>query len=203
MIRRPQPVPSIFRSFRSASPDAFLVQAEQPTLAVVGLLEGAVRRAVVTLVELVLVVERRGVQRLVPAQLGDLVLDEAVVIAVRRVLARGQRDGPPEPKVHVHLAGPERVEGPGALAAQPQRAHPYRTHSHIFLEEPQEIGTTFDRDLDVLYHRLPGREAPPGADTAAEVVGAVQGDQLAVDVRAPVATRPEPPDRRLLHPEGT
>src|SRR6202046_5071467 len=128
MLRRPQPVPSVFASLplcgALAIPDAFLVQAAQAPFAVVGALERVVGLAVVELVELVLAVERRRVQRLVPVQATDLVLDEAIEISVR--LARGQRHGPPEPEVHVHLTGLERIQGPGALAAQAQRAHPYR-----------------------------------------------------------------------------
>ena len=182
-------------------PDTLLVQAEQAALAVVSALERAVRLAVVELVELVFGVERRGVQRLVPGQPGDLVLHEAVVVAVCRVLAGRQRHGPPEPEVHVHLAGPERVEGPGALAAQPQRAHPYRTHPHICRKIPQELGAAFDRDLDVLDHRLARREVPLPRQRAAQAVAAVQGDQLPVHVRAPVAPRPQPPDHWLLHSE--
>src|SRR5712664_2320613 len=117
----------------SASLDAFLIQAEQTVLVVVGALERAVRFAVVKPVELVLRVERRGIQRLVPVQPRHLVLHEAVVVAVGP--ARGQRHGPPEPEVHVHLAGPYGVKRPDPPAAQSQRAHPYRTHSHLLLEK--------------------------------------------------------------------
>src|SRR5579863_8149552 len=112
MPRRPRLVPScVFPSLDglycintgSASPDTLLVQAEQAPLPVVGALERPVRLAVVATVKLVLGVEGRGVERLVPVQLGDLVLDQAVVIAVGPV--RGQGHRAPEPEVHVDLAG--------------------------------------------------------------------------------------------------
>src|ERR1035438_4153682 len=60
----------------------------------------------------------------------------------------------------------------------------------------------FDRDLHVLDHRLAGRELPPGHQGVTETMTPVEGDQLAVDVTAPVTTRPQPPDHRLLHTEG-
>src|SRR5260370_38864550 len=106
MPRRPRLVPSCaFPSLDglfcintgSASPDTLLVQAEQAPLPVVGALERPVRLAVVAPVELVLGVEGRGIQRLVPVQLGDLVLDQAVVVAVGP--GRGPGHPPPDPGV--------------------------------------------------------------------------------------------------------
>ena len=38
---------------------------------------------------------------------------------------------------------------------------------------------------------------------AGETIAAIQGDQLAVDIRAPVTTRPHPPDQRFLYSEGS
>ena len=142
----------------SASRDALLVQAEQAALAVVGALERAVRLAVVAPVEVVLGVERRGIQRLVPV--------EPAPPRPRRGGCGSRRPGPRaaarSPRTRSSRTPRRAVvgKGPDALAAQSQRAHPYRTHSHIFLEKSQELGTTFDRDLHVLDDRLPWREVP-------------------------------------------
>src|SRR5438270_14046780 len=86
-------------SLLSASADALLVQVQQAAVAVVCVLQRLVGVTVVAPAELVLGVERRGVQRLVAAERGDLVLHQAVVIAF---LATGrQRHRAPEPEVLV------------------------------------------------------------------------------------------------------
>src|SRR5260370_32532991 len=65
-------------------------------------LELGIFRAVVPLPELLLGVERRGVQALLAAERAHLVLDLAVVMAVRG--AGRQRHGAPEAEVDVDLA---------------------------------------------------------------------------------------------------
>src|SRR3981081_470629 len=85
-------------------------------------LELGVFGAVVPLPELLLGVERRGVQALVTAERGHLVLDLAVVMAVRG--AGRQRHGAPEAEVDVDLPGPQRVQRPGGLAAGGSGAAP-------------------------------------------------------------------------------
>src|SRR5271165_4099549 len=204
MTRTPPLVPFSCVPFRwsdaSASADTLLVEGEQAPFAVIGALEGAVGVAVVAPVKVVLGVERRGIQRLLPVQLRDLVLDEAVVVVVRPAFR--QRNGAPEPEVHVHRTRLQRVEGPDTLVAQPQRTHPYRAHSHIFLEKSQELGTTFDWDLHVLDDELSWREVAPCVEDVGEAVAPVEADELAVHVAAPVTARPQAPDQRFLHTEG-
>src|ERR1700722_10416288 len=87
-----------------------VVEAEQAAAAVVLRLELVIGRAVVPAAELFLRVEGRGVQRLVPAERADLVLDHPVVVAV--ALARRQRGSAPEAEVDVQLARAHRVKRP-------------------------------------------------------------------------------------------
>src|SRR5579875_4129982 len=103
------------RDTSSATAHAFVVKGEQPAATVVLGLELVIDRPVVPAAELLLGVEHGGVQRLVPAERADLLFHHAVVIAV--LPARRQRDRAPEAEVHVHLAGPQRVQRPGVLAA--------------------------------------------------------------------------------------
>src|SRR5260370_8300170 len=103
-------------------------------------LELGIFRAVVPLPELLRGVERRGVQALLAAERAHLVLDLAVVMAVRG--AGRQRHGAPEAEVDVDLPGPQRVQRPAGLTSSgcvrpppppapppPPRAPPTRPHS--------------------------------------------------------------------------
>src|SRR3954447_6995581 len=97
------------------------LQIEQPAVRVVGLLQDLVVRAAVVVPELVLRVERRRVQRLAAAEVGDSSLDGAVV--ERLLLAAGQVDTAPEAEVDVGLVRRERVERPArGRVALPQWA---------------------------------------------------------------------------------
>ena len=55
-----------------------------------------------------------------------------------------------------------------------------------------------ERDLYVLGDELAGRQLAPGVHHAGEAVTLVEGDELAVHVRAPVPARPHPADQRAL-----
>src|SRR3954470_4925846 len=88
------------------------IQIEQPAVRVVGLLQDLVVRATVVVPELVLRVERRRVQRLATAEVGDGPLDGAVV--ERLALAARQVDTAPEPEVDVDVIRRERVERPAS-----------------------------------------------------------------------------------------
>ena len=59
-----------------------------------------------------------------------------------------------------------------------------------------------ERDLHVLGDELAGRQPPPGVHRVGEAVTLVEGDELAVHVRAPVPARPHPADHRPLDAEG-
>src|SRR5260370_41898756 len=76
-------------------------------------LELGIFRAVVPLPELLLGVERRGVQALLAAERAHLVLDLAVVMAVPG--AGRPRHGAPEAEVDVDLPGPQRVHRPNGV----------------------------------------------------------------------------------------
>src|SRR5262245_38703452 len=79
--------------------DALVVQAGQPVFGVVGVLQLPVRApAAVLAPELLLAVVRRRVQRLVPAELGDLAFDDRVVVVAGLVLR--PRHEPPETDAH-------------------------------------------------------------------------------------------------------
>src|SRR3954469_6178547 len=86
-------------SARSRAPDGLGVEVEEAARRVVGLLQHLVPRAAVERPELLGRIERRRVQRLAAPELGDLLLDAAVVVAVG--LAGGQRRGRPEADVDV------------------------------------------------------------------------------------------------------
>src|SRR4051794_23881898 len=91
-------------------------EVEQPGVGVVGLLQQLIRRTTVVGPELVLRVERRRVQGLAAAEVGDRALDRAVV--ERLVLAGRQVDAAPESDVDVRRVRIERVEVPvGARVA--------------------------------------------------------------------------------------
>src|SRR5260370_28465963 len=128
-------------------------------------LELGIFRAVVPLPELLRGVERRGVQALLAAERAHLVLDLAVVMAVRG--AGRQRHGAPEAEVDVDLPGPQRVQRPGGLTAggcgrplpragapQPQRAHPHPAHANPVGGEAEELRAPPDPDLPVLDYVL-------------------------------------------------
>src|SRR5690606_12089398 len=126
----PASEPTIFskmeaRAITSPSPHALVVQIKQAPARVVFPLDRPVDVPVVEPPELVLAVEGRGVERLVPVELVHRGLDEAVVVAVE--LSPWQRYHAPEPEVHVELARFERIERPAR--ARPQRAHPDRRHA--------------------------------------------------------------------------
>ena len=93
-----------------------------------------------------------------PASAVTLSSTMPVVVAV--AAARRQRDSSPESEVHVHLARLQRVQRPGLLAAQPQRAHPHRAHADLAGEDAEELGAALHRDLHVLDDvLLPGQVA--------------------------------------------
>src|SRR3954447_21188632 len=106
------------------------VEIEQTTVRVVGLLQHFVVRAAVVVPELVLRVERRRVQRLPTAEVGDGLLDRAVV--ERLLLAARKVDPTPEAEVDVGLVRPQRVERPARVGvALPQWAEPHRLHAGL------------------------------------------------------------------------
>src|SRR5438270_12173759 len=93
-----------------ASLDGLGVEVEEPTVRVVGLLQKLVRRAAVRRPELILRVERGGVQRLVAIEVRHLALDGPVVERLR--LSIRQVDTAPEPDVDVGRCRVERIEIP-------------------------------------------------------------------------------------------
>src|SRR5215469_9504182 len=115
-----------------------------------------------------------------PAQRADVFFHHPVVIAV--LLSRRQRDGAPEAEVDVRLSWLQRVQGPGFAVAEPQRAHPYRGHANVPLEELEELLTAVHRDLDVLDDHFALRESPVLVEHGGQAVLPVEGDKLAVDV---------------------
>src|ERR1700722_11432190 len=183
----------------SQAANAFTVQICQPTAGVVVALELGVGRPVVALPEFLGRVERGRVEALVAAEVADRVLDLPVVETAGR--ARRQRYRSPEAEVHVDLAGPHRVQRPGLLSPQPQRAQPDRAHADLRREESQEVRAAVDRDLHVLDDVLVGGCPPPGIEHGGQVMRAVEGDELTVHVRAAVAAGPGPADERPLHSE--
>src|SRR5215469_16801546 len=115
--RKPRPAPSWWVPSPQAldAAHALVVEVSQPTPGVICLLHLGIHRPVVPGPELLAGVERRRVQALVPAELGDLVLNPPVEVAVAR--GRRQRDHAPEAEVHVHLSGPHWVERPALVPA--------------------------------------------------------------------------------------
>src|SRR5690606_13214560 len=184
---------------RSRRADALVVQVRQPAGRVVGPLERAVRLAVVAAPELVLWVMHGGVERLVPAELVDQLLDPPVVPTVRP--AAGERDGRPEAHVDVQPARLQRVQRPRPGRAQPQGAQPHRPDADLPVEGGQEPGGVLHRDLHVLHHRLARGPAGQPVGAPAEPPAPVQRDQAAVHIGAPPAARPQPADQRVLHPQ--
>src|SRR4051794_16555600 len=98
------------RSARSRAPDGLGVEVEESARRVVGLLQHLVPRAAVERPELLGRVERGRVQRLAAPELGDLLLDAPVVVAV--AFAGRQRRGRPEADVDVQPVGLEGVQVP-------------------------------------------------------------------------------------------
>ena len=187
-------------SRRSGSADRLGVEVGQPAVGVVPALEFGVVIAAVEPVELVLVVERLGVERLVTPQCGDLVLDAPVRGA--RPRSRVGRHRRPEADVDVQLTGPQRVERPRLLAAKSQRAQPDRLDRHLTQEPAQEVGGGAERDLDVLHHPLARRPALPGLEPVGHGEAPVEGDELPVDAAAQPAPGPQPAHGRVLRAEG-
>ena len=66
------------------------------------------------------------------------------------------------------------------------------------VEPVEELLEPLDRHLDVLDHLLALGPALPPVDAVDEAGAVVERDQLVEDVGAPVATRPEPADDRVL-----
>lgn len=122
----------------SSSPDTLGVQIRQAVRLVVPALHGPVVRTVVVPPELVLVVVRVRVQRLVAAQPSHLALDQPV--AVTHLLSRSDRDLRPEPDVDVQRVLVHRVERPGRGVAQANRAQPHRRDADLAVEEVEELG---------------------------------------------------------------
>src|SRR4051794_23656138 len=102
----------------SSSPHGLVVEAGQSVVRVVGVLHPRQVGAVVEPVEGLAVVERLGVQRLVPVEVVHLRLDGTVARGVRRVGA--DADVAPEADVDVDLVRLQRVRRP--LPAGVQRA---------------------------------------------------------------------------------
>src|SRR3954464_15144610 len=89
---------------------ALLVEVQQPVLAVVGVLQRGICRAVVEPPELVALVERGRVQRLATAELLHDAFDPAVARAGR--LPVDHRHPRPETEAHPRRLRLERVAGP-------------------------------------------------------------------------------------------
>src|SRR5262245_8220399 len=194
--------PTIFwkisESVISPSTHTLVVQIQQPPSRVIGPFDGPVGVTVVVLPELLALVERGRVERLVAVQVVHGLLDHAVVITV--VLPARQRDHAPEPEVHVEPPRLQRIERPAPRRLQ--RAHPDRHHADLVLEELQELRAALDRDLHVLDDRLLLRVAAPPVDPGGDAVALVEADEPAVDVGAHPPARHQRPDHRLLHAEG-
>src|SRR6266849_4556601 len=95
----------------SGQPHTFVVQVGQPPGRIIGILERAVRRAVVPPPELLGRIVHRRVQRLVATERAHRVLDEPVVEPVGLPGAYGHAR--PEPHVDVEFVRFERVQRPG------------------------------------------------------------------------------------------
>src|SRR3954447_13832125 len=150
-----------------ASLDGLGVEVEQSTVRVVSLLQNFVGRAAVRRPELILGVERGGVQRLAPVESRHLALDGPIV--ERLGLPGREVDAAPEADVDVGRRRVERIEVPADLrVALHQWAHPHGCHPGLPVEEVEELGEARRGHLDVLDDvldvRLAAGPVDPGLD---------------------------------------
>ena len=103
--------------------------------------------------EAVFLIEDIGVQRFDATQLADLVLNLFVEVAGRLVI--GIINNVPKAEVHVKpgftITEMRKLQ---ARFVNQHRAHPDLRNTDFLVEETQEIGSPFDRDIDVLNHAL-------------------------------------------------
>src|SRR5262245_27605610 len=109
-LRSSRLLPALVRRALSAPPHALVVEVEQPSVRVVGLLQLLVGGSVVVAPELFSRVKRRRIQRFMPVQSGDLTFDEAIMILGD--LPWRQRHRPPEPDIYVNIPSTQRVQRP-------------------------------------------------------------------------------------------
>src|ERR1700722_175065 len=183
----------------SSSLHCLCVKVEEAGVRIVDLLRGLIGLAAVEFVELFSVVVGVGVQRFVPVQRTDLLLDQSI----RRATGRAHRNRRPEADVDVAVSRPDRIQCPAVIVTQPQRAQPDRSNRYR-LEEPfQELRRAFEWELDILDHPFAGRTAIALFDVVGDTEPPVECYQLPVHAAAAVASRPPASQAGVLCAEST
>src|ERR1700730_18507930 len=95
----------------SSSLHRLCVKVEEAGIRIVDLLRGLVGLAAVEFVELISVVVGVGVQRFVPVQRTDLLLDQSI----RRAIGRAHRNRRPEADIDVAVSRPDRIQRPAVV----------------------------------------------------------------------------------------